>query len=334
MKDLRKVFTDGNLVDVNVSMWTGERSLQPEDLGLDKEHISDAFKLGRKALVPREITTNFRRLDQSARGVLNKYSFPFAFGGSRFVPKKTFIKFVEAFEEVRQKFQAEVQSLLDNYDKYRIEMRKQYVAAAKSAHKRVQSLRKIEIEESQYINEFIERVESFYPPKEELEKRFNMDYAVFQVALPDLTQASYDDLIEENEKIKMLQMAKQAELQERIRKFVDDTINGMREKAGRVLTHFEESIKGNKKITRASINAVLNMIEEYSDLDIIGDDQFIKQMKDFSSLHVKGLNDAILKDKPGIAKFVCEELRRLVTLAEDKTAINALSEGYKNKIDI
>jgi hypothetical protein len=334
MKSLNKVFTDGNLVDVSIRMWTGERMLQPEDLGLSDSHISDAFKLGKKALIPREVTTGLKRLDQQARACLNKHSFPFAFGGSRFVPKKTFIKFAEEFEGIKQKYEERVQSLLDNYENYKLEMRTHYVAAAKEAHARMTSIRNIETDENVFVNDFLARVDSFYPPKEKLESKFSIDYMVFQVALPDLTQASYDDLIEEDEKIQMLQMAKQMELQDRIKTFVEDTVSGMREKASKVLGHFESSIKGYKKITKASINAVLNMIDSYIDLDIIGDDEFIAQMVSFKQDHLVHLTDVVLKQRPEHAKFICDELKRLVTMAEDHAAISALSDAYKNKIDL
>jgi hypothetical protein len=334
MKSLAKVFTDGNLVDVNVRMWTGERNLQPEDLGLSEENISEAFKLGRKALIPMDIITGLKRLDSQARSCLRKHSFPFAFGGSRFVPKKTFMKFAEEFEEIKQKYSEAVQALLDNYDKYRLDMRRHYVEAAHTAYARMTSMRKIEMDENVFVDTFLARVESFYPAKEKLEDKFSMDYMVFQVALPDLTQASYDDLMEEDEKIQMLQMAKQAEMQKRIRQFVDDTVSGLRDKASSVLTHFEESIKSHKKITKASINAVVNMIDSYIDLDIIGDEDFIKQMISFRDDHLVYLTDTVLKQKPDFAKFICEELRRLVTLAEDRAAINALSDSYKNKIEM
>lgn len=331
---LSKVFTDGNLVDVNIRMWTGERTLQPEDLGLKGEHISEAFKLGKKSLIPVEVTGSFRRLDQKARLVLSKHSFAFAFGGSRFVPKKTFLKFAEEFEEVRIKFNEEVKGLIDNYDRYKLEMRTHYIAAAKEAHKRVVSMRKIDVNLNEFVNEFIARVETFYPPKEKLIGRFSMDYVVFQVALPDLTRASYDDLIEEDEKIKMLQMAKHAELQERVRSFVEDTVSGMREKASSALSHLEASVRGHKKITKASIKAVLNMIEDYVSLDIIGDDVFIHHMVHFRDKHLKFLSDRVLKQKPDFADFICKELRNLVTMAEDLEVITMLVKSYQNKIEV
>ena len=92
------VFTHGNLVDINVSAWTAERRLQKEDLGIEDEEISEAFTLGRKKLVPPDVIATFRHLDYRARHTLYKYSFPFEFGATRFVPKKAFIKFAEEME--------------------------------------------------------------------------------------------------------------------------------------------------------------------------------------------------------------------------------------------
>ena len=129
-------------------------------------------------------------------------------------------------------------------------------------------------------------------------------------------------------------MAKQAELQDRIRKFVEETVLNMREKASKVLDHFEKSIKGHKRITKASINAVVTMIDSYIDLDIIGDEDFIHRMVSFKTKHLVFLNDTVLKQKPDFAEFICAELKELVKQAEDQAAISCLTQAYKNKIDV
>lgn len=334
MKNISKVFTDGNLVDVSVRTWSGQRALQPADLGLSSTHISEAFKLGKKALIPREKIAMFKRIDQRARSVLSRFSFPFAFGSARFVPKKAFIKFIESFDKVQKDFYAEVDSLIEDYDAYRIAMRKEYVEAAEEAYIRYTSISKIEVDKDEFINDFLERVESFYPAKEELRDKFYMDYTVFRVALPDLTRATYDDLMDEGEKIKMLQMAKQAELQERVRKFVDSTLETQRSRASKVLGHLEESIRSGKKITKASINSVKTMIEDYESLDIIGDKKFLQVLKNFRDEHLKHLNDKVLKQVPEHGAKICEMLQDLIKLAEDQSDINVLVNAYKSRMDI
>jgi len=100
------------------------------------------------------------------------------------------------------------------------------------------------------------------------------------------------------------------------------------------LGHLEGSIKDNKRITKASIKAVVTMIDNYIDLDIIGDEAFIQQMTEFKNRHLVNLDDRILKRNPGFAGEICVELRRLATLAEDHAAINSLTQAYKSKIDI
>lgn len=61
------IFRDGVLVTVNVSFWSGAKMLTAEDLGLNDNEIVDAFSLGRKMLVPKDIIRKFRAIDCRAR---------------------------------------------------------------------------------------------------------------------------------------------------------------------------------------------------------------------------------------------------------------------------
>jgi hypothetical protein len=60
---IKNIFTNGILVDVNISGWTGEKQLTAEDLGIEKNKIPASFKLGKKALVPRVVLDKFTPYD-------------------------------------------------------------------------------------------------------------------------------------------------------------------------------------------------------------------------------------------------------------------------------
>jgi hypothetical protein len=185
--EIGKIFTHGNLVDVNVSMWTATKILTHEDLGLGQTDISSAFSLGKKTLIPAEVIAEFKALDNKARSVLNNYSFKFTFGGARFVPKKRFMDFDTEINEVIKQFDAKADDLSKNYMIYRQDMRSEYVKAAHEAFARATSLCVgLDVTEDDFVNRFLERIEMSYPKVEDIRKKFHMEYSVFQVALPDL----------------------------------------------------------------------------------------------------------------------------------------------------
>ena len=73
--NVQNLFRSGVLVEIHISMWTGQKALTPEDLGLDPTKVSDAFILGRKYLIPETAVAEFRTLDGQARHVLDSSGF-------------------------------------------------------------------------------------------------------------------------------------------------------------------------------------------------------------------------------------------------------------------
>lgn len=330
---LEKTFTGGNLVDINVSMWTGQKRLQAEDLGMIATDINDAFSLGRKMLIPAEILAEFKRLDSLLRNTLVKHSFSFAFGGARFVPKLKFMDFATDADKIIYQFNRLADDLAANYGQYRQDMRKSYVEAAHEAYARAQSLTKgFSKDETEFINEFIERIEKAYPDAKEIRGRFSMEYTVFQVALPDLTRAKYDDLVEEDAKIRMMQEAHQKALYKKIHDFVDTSVNELRGKATKVLQRMSDLIASDRAFNESSLTTMRNMVDDYEKLDFVGDEQFIKHLKYFRMKCIDGYTaKTILNDKV-VRETILRELKKILVVAVDRSAIDALANKYRQGI--
>ena len=166
----QKVFNDGNLVDVHVSIWTAKKKLTPEDLGLNETDFNNTINLGSKKLIPAEVITRLRRYESRARNLLINYSFPFVFGSARFIPKKKFIKFAEKMESIINDFNNEADNLVKHYSQYRTIMRQEYTQLAHEAYRRKYKLDRKSIQgrgkksQENYINTFLERIEECYRP--------------------------------------------------------------------------------------------------------------------------------------------------------------------------
>lgn len=333
--EISKVFSHGNLVDINVSMWTGQKLLTPEDLGLKSTDISSAFSLGKKSLIPSNVIAELRSIENKARHVLIENSFAFTFGGARFVPKKTFIKFAEEMEKYIEKFNYLADDLAANYNQYRLDMRTEYIAAAREAYARNKTLTKgFDVTEDEFINNFIDRIEKSYPKVEDIRKKFHMEYNVFQVALPDVSQASYEDLLEEGGKVKMMQDAYQKALYKKVNSFVDTCASELRGKATAVLTRFSEALATDKRINEASLSSIKNMIEEYERMNFVGDDTFLSYLKSFRIKCIDCFTAKVILTDKVIKSMIQDELKKVLNYASDKSAIEELAKRYRMRIGI
>ena len=330
----QNVFTHGNLVDVNVSMWTGERRLQAEDLGLDKKKVSGAFTLGRKKLIPPEEIGKFKHFDYKARVILERYSFQFQFGGARFVPKKAFMEFVEEMDALIKEYNQAADEFTEKYPKLKLEMRKWYLDAAKQAHKRMCSIRGYDVDETRFINKYLERVDKFYPNESDIRRKFNMEYLVFRMSLPDLSQANYGDLAEENEKIKLMEAAYQRSLQKKVEAFVDKIVEDLRKKAATVLERVATVCHSTGKVLGSSWNSIHDLIAEYERMNIVGDDRFEGMLKAFQKDYLQKYTTKQVRDDRSIQLKFYKELKRLADFAIDHVEIATIADNYRRRINL
>jgi len=331
----QNIFTDGVLVDLDIRKWTGERSLQPEDLGLKKEQLPKTFRLGQKSLIPKEVIHNFTHIDYLARKLLTDMSFPFAFGNARFVPKKIFKEFVDELNKLSVHFQAQVTDLCDNYEKYKLEVRPDYVKAAHSAFARFSKFDEdFESDKDEFINAFLDRVDNFYPPVETLSRRFSLNYVVFQMAMPDLSQAGIEDVVSDAAKADLIKTTYQSALYDKVQDYVGTMVQELRDKASAVLTLVHNNIRDGKRISKATLNMIKNMVADYEKMNVVGDSNFYKKLEDFRKKFVDPYDAKHLRENNSIQKDMLVGLKDLVALATDKAAISAVAEAYKNKIQL
>jgi len=330
---LETVFTEGALVDIDISTGTFERLLQPEDLGLDPNKLSKAFKLGSKSLMPAEITSEFKHHDYKARSLLAQMSFSFPFGGARFIPKKTLVEFAKKMESIIESFNRSVAKLVDNYEKYKRQMRQHYVEAANAAYDTLTQMHGLKADKDEFINGFLERVDKFYPKLSDISKKFNMDYQVFQVALPDLSQASYEDIATESAKVKMLEDAYKSKIYRKINEFVNSLVGELRSKAEIVLKKVEAGFVNNRKYTEATHRMLKEMIDSYGSMNIVGDKEFQQDLENFKNRFLG--NDAkAIRENQDLRKQMLESLKSLTKRVLDQSEIYQLAEAYRAKIKV
>lgn len=330
----QNIFANGVLVDVDVHMWTGQRQLTPEDLGIKSEKLSKAFKLGKKALVPPEVIAKFRNIDYRARDLLIRNSFSFEFGSARFVPKKMFVDFSEKMDELKKEFNDLVNDFVEKYESYRLQMRAHYTQAAHNAYERLSQLHGFDKTRDEFINTFLDRVNSFYPDIESIRNKFSLEYVAFQMALPDLSQATIDDVAEEGAKVRMIEEAYQKMLTDRVHVYVDKLVAELRGKANTVLTTVASNLKAGKRFSKATMSMMKNMILEYRKMDIVGDSNFQHKLEEFEREFILPYDANKVRADKLLQERMHTALKSLINLGNDKEVIKQLAENYRNKVQL
>lgn len=329
-----KIFTHGVLVDVNVSIWPARTQLQAEDLGIQSENIPESFSLGHMKLIPPEVMSELNHFDYLIRSLLKKHSFPFEFGEARFVPKKVFPTFSDEFDTINQQFRQKIEEFVVSYPRYKLQMRQEFTKAASQAYERLLTLCGFDKPRDEFVNEFLERVESLYPSEETIRSKFNAEYVVFQVSLPDLSQATYDDVATDNEKMALMQEAYERALYKRVQRFVDSVVTEQRGNAVKVMAHVAENMKKGKRFTEATLNSLRNMVAEYERMDVVGDADMLKRLRDLKQRVLDHVTAKQVAESGKLASNLRKELEALVALANDKAAITAIAQNYRSRIQL
>jgi hypothetical protein len=345
---IQNIFTNGVLVDINIRAWTGEKQLTAQDLGLPADKLPKAFRLGRKMLVPPEVISRFKRLDHLARTLLLTRSFPFPFGGARFVPKKAFVEFVDEFQELQKQYQIEVDGLIENYDKYRIEMRAQFLAAARAAYNRLLQIHGYDglqkkdennnptgeqITEDEFINAFIERIEQCYPTTDKLRDKYSMEFVPFQMELPDLSQASIDDVAAESTKIELLQRGFQSKMRKELESYAQKIVEENRARVQKVVDTLTDNIQNGRRFTEPTMNMVVSMIENFKRLNIAEDTNLENDLVSFKTKYLDPNSAKQIRESEEIQANMLVDLKKLQAAVKDTEQICALAEAYKQKIN-
>lgn len=350
------IFSKAVLIDIEVCKWTGEKQLKPEDLGINGKTLPKAFKLGRKSLVDPTILKKIVHEENRARRLLLRLSYPFPMGNFSYVPKQAVEEFVTEFEDIKQKFMATVRDLIDNFDKYKLEMRGDFLKAAKTAYERLVKAdhaaihekdekgnpTEIIISESQFVNRFLDRIEQAYPTVEAIEKKYDMSYFAFQMELPDLCEATIDDIAEEEEKAQLIregfQSRKTKELCKQmmtdIREYAGNIVKENRDRATSVLINIRDNLSGGKKFSEASHRMVVNAIDRFVKLNIADDKTLEENLVAFKKNYLDNFDAKTIRKSPEIKQAMLEEISSLLNIAENKEAVDALALAYRKNIGL
>lgn len=337
---MKNIFNDGVLVDVDVSFWSGAKVLKPRDLGLDPDKVVDAFRLGRKMLVPTQPIRKFRSVENRARRIVEINSFKFSIGNARFIPKKRFAKVLVQLKKCQDEYKALVEDFISNYSKYREEMVPIYKKAAETAY--INSRPETqefgpeydpEAEKAAFVQDFLRRIESFYPPAESLRSRYSLTWDVYEIAVPRMRKVSDKKVVDDENKRLIAVEEYQRQIQKKMQVFIDDVVKVLRGETVEICERIKNNIEDGKVLRSQTIQSLRDFVDKFSELNFVGDktveDQLNSLRKEFLDIYqTKQINED---------EDIQTELRRrldvLVDAASDTTDINSITGEYRRKVE-
>ena len=152
--------------------------------------------------------------------------------------------------------------------------------------------------------------------------------------LPDVTQASFEDIVDEGNKVRILKDAWDRKLSKRVESFIDECTSGLRTKAAEVLKNLSEALSGNKRISEATIKSVRNMIEDFERKNFVGDDVMINRLTDFRTNVLDCFTAESMRSNKVVRKKILDDLQDVLKVATDESAIKEISRRYRMRIGI
>ena len=336
---MQNIFKDGVLVDVNVCFWSGAKALTPDDLGLDPSKVADAFKLGKKFLVPEKVVAAFRTIEGRARRVVEKNSFRFPIGNAYFVPRKKFASVLSQLREHQAKYVALVEDLVENYDTYRQEMTPVYREAAETAFLTMQpegvqtfNIDDREADKANYVSQFLARIEKFYPTAASLRNRYSLDWSLYEVAMPKMSRGEGDQIAEDEETREAMGKEYREQFTKKVSTFFDDVVKTLRGETMELCNRIVSNIKDGKVVKGRTLDSLRNFIDKFGEMNFVGDVKVEEQLETLRKEFLNTHTTEEISEQGDLQEELKRRLGVVMDTASDVSDINSITGEYQRKV--
>jgi len=337
MANATNIFTDGVLIDLDISYWSGAKHLTEDDLGIEEK--SSAFFLGKKTLVPSAVITYFRKLDSRARALLDQNAFKFPIGNARFITKKRLEKVMTALKEIQNDYDTATREFFVKYPTYKEEMRPIFRDAAEKAFATKYKAEDFQLPEHQeathkaFIDDYMAGVDALYPPVENLAGKFSLDWSIFEIALPRMRKGDADTIIETDKHKEFAENQYRQKIQQKLDSFVGDVVKGLREETTTLFNTISSSINNGSIIKRTTIQKLRDYIDKFRDLNFVGDVQVEKQLEHLQKEILDKHVNEDLAHEDDLRVVLKDKLDEITDTIHSLSDINNVTGEYKRKIE-
>jgi len=260
---------EGVLINVSVRYWRAAKKLQPQDLGLDPDEVTDRLiSLGHKRLVPEDALAAFALIESRAHALVEAATFPFLNGIARFLPNRKLSEVTMMLETLEQEFKAEQQRFELRYADLRKEALLEWLAHA----------RKLTADPERIVAS----VSAAYPTLDKLDTKFDFTSSLFQLSLPETLDAELVNATDRHElMLAREQAAREArhKISEGVDSFVGDCVASLREQTATLCGEMLESFKsGKSRVHQRTLNRLTDFIDNFKSLNFANDSELEEQL--------------------------------------------------------
>ena len=295
------LMTKGVIANLTISRWRATTPLKAEELGLkfaDPEtctFMKRYVRLGSEKLLPPEILNEFTIIESRARRNLDNHSFNTIWG--RFIPYTAFNSWETENKQIEADFLEAAKCFGEKYPEIIGIVRTEYKKMAKDVWARINPDAG-EAPQS-YIDEFVSRVISRIPSRNDIVKTFKFRVTFFIIPMPSLIaeDLAKADKIERDNDLKNHELQLEKETKEKIAKdylqrkselvdsFLEATVSNMRSYVGDLCDNVLLSLTNgvSKDIKRSQIKKIKGMIDKVRILNFYDDKEIRIQLNELET---------------------------------------------------
>ena len=260
---------EGVLINVSVRYWRAAKKLNPQDLGLDPDDVTDRLiSLGHKRLVPKDALAAFALIESRAHALVEAATFPFLNGIARFLPNRKLSEVTMRLETLEQEFNAEHRGFSMRYADLREEALREWRVHARRL--------------SADPERIVASVSAAYPTPNMLDTKYSFTTSLFQLSLPESLDA---ELVNAGDRHELMLAREQAAKSARekitagVDSFVGDCVASLREQTATLCDEMLESFKSGKSgVHQRTLNRLTDFIDNFKSLNFANDSELEEQL--------------------------------------------------------
>lgn len=261
---------EGVLINVSVRYWRATKKLNPEDLGLNPDDITDRLiSLGHKRLLPREKLQRFALIESRAHALVEANTFPFLGGLGHFLPNAKLQELTTKLAELQTQFDSEKRLFLDRYAQLREDACREWREAARLLVKDPERL--------------VAVIAESFPEAGRMESQFGFSVHLYQIQAPESIRLEMVR-IGDQEQIAQARARAAEQAAELIRSeaqaFVSECVATLRTETARLCEEMLESIRSSKTgVHQKTLNRLIRFIDQFKQLNFVGDEQMEAELE-------------------------------------------------------
>lgn len=307
---IQKLFRDGVLVQLNITSWTMQATLEKGDLAIDSSvDASVPVKtFGTKWLLPAAEAKKFDSIEQAARNCLRNQSMVFPISGAFFVPKRRVAEVVAKLQTFQQKHAAAVEAFIAAYPALKEEMLGTYPGLA-------------------------EHQDQLYPSVERIKGKFNFVIRRFEICMPKGLREDTQNLTVQEEAAKQLLRQQQESLAaeyadsvKELTEFVRNTVASMRQPIVDCMSSLLEKIEDGEVVTNSSKAQIQKIVSKFRELDFVQDTEILRKVNEIQQV-LESATTGPHADKSSTAQLATT-VKEIISQAMDISDIDRVTGEY------